>query len=160
MHNLISLSLLIEPFRVIWDLDDSPQKEFVTLKNILIFKKRRRAERDGCAVEATYSLRPLQEWDLGFESYSEHKCVPAFFCVCVAYVGPGLAVGRSPILGAINCLCHSYFHPSSCYYLSLSYASKWTLHAKFCMHYCLNFLAHHTLSYVTIKTLIITRDSQ
>jgi hypothetical protein len=47
----------------------------------------------GRAVQGTYSLRPLEHWDLEFESHSRHGYVSAFFCVMLSCVGRGLASG-------------------------------------------------------------------
>jgi hypothetical protein len=39
----------------------------------------------------------FEHWNCGFESYSRHGCVTAFFCVVLSCVGRGLALGRSPV---------------------------------------------------------------
>jgi len=48
----------------------------------------------GRAVSDAYYLRPLEHWDRGFESYSRHGCVSAFYCV-VLYCGQAEAFRRA-----------------------------------------------------------------
>jgi hypothetical protein len=48
------------------------------------------------------SLRSLEHWDRGFESYSRHGCVFAFIVLlCSSCVGSGLATGWSPVQGIL-----------------------------------------------------------
>jgi hypothetical protein len=58
-------------------------------------------DQSGCTVSGTKCFRPLEYWDLGFESHSRDGYLRLFSVFVLSCIGIGLAMGLSAVQGAL-----------------------------------------------------------